>query len=107
MELGEILTHALTYSVIAFALNLAFRPGEILDIWPILVDKWSNILPYRIRDYVKKPLYDCMTCMAGQMALWAGVVNWWNAPELIATVAYTIFIAWLIGKIENILNLWI
>ena len=107
MELGEILARSLSCSVVAFALNLAFRPGELLDIWPVLVDKWANMLPIRIRDYVKKPLYDCMNCMAGQIALWVGMANWWSAPEIITTVAYTIFVAWLIGKIENILNLWI
>lgn len=106
MTYSEIIMHALSFAIGGFALSLLFQPGELLDWWPRLVDWMTRRLPARIKEYVINPLYDCATCMSGQLALWISLF-WLHAGlATFAVIAYTIVFSYLIGKIQSALNIW-
>lgn len=71
------------------------EPGDLLDFIP----RWFQNLPEKLR----KPLFQCLQCVTGQMALWSNVgfaiyYEWYNVPQIIFNIAASILLAFVIGK---------
>jgi hypothetical protein len=93
----------LTLEAIAVAL-VAFVYAEILTAPGMLLNSWYNYVARNAPDFLFKPLAGCIKCVAGQLALWVYMVNYWHSYSIQAHVFYicfAIFITLLLNKIHT------
>jgi hypothetical protein len=75
---------------------------EVLTAPGMLLDFWCRFLHNKIKkEWILKPLIDCVYCFGGQLALWSGFFIWNDYKLLthflfIVTVLFTIHIYKLI-----------
>jgi hypothetical protein len=85
-----------------FVVATAVVYTEVLPAPGMLLDFWDKFLHKHIKkEWILKPLIDCVYCFGGQLALWSGFFIWNDYKLLthflfIVTVLFTIHIYKLI-----------
>ena len=85
-----------------FVVAIAVVYTEVLTDTGMILGWWSKFLHNHIKkEWILKPLIDCVYCFGGQLALWSGFFIWNDYKLLthflfIVTVLFTIHIYKLI-----------
>ena len=91
----------LLYSL--FAAITAIVYTEVLTDTGMILDFWSRFLHNHIkREWILKPLVDCVYCVGGQVALWSYPVVFWNEYSVIYHFLYIMLVIFFI----HIYKLW-
>jgi hypothetical protein len=74
---------------------------EILTAPGMILDFWSRFLHNHIKkEWILKPLIDCVYCFGGQLALWYGFI--WNDYKLLTHFLFIVTVIFFI----HIYKLW-
>lgn len=98
METLQLLLQAMGVALVAFVY------AEVLTLPGMLLNGWYNWLERKAPGYLFKPLAGCYKCVAGQLALWCYVYNYWQVYSLqvhVFYVCFAIFSAIVINKLHT------
>lgn len=89
----------LVVSVTAYVWTcLLTKPGDIFDFVPALAHRYIN------SRLLRKVLFECTRCFAGQLALWSYVAVCWSEYSIrdhFLVVLFSIFCAHILSRIDN------
>ncbi len=95
------------YEIIILCSIVGFVWAEILT-QPGHIFNWLfNYIDKNFQTWISKPLGGCALCVTGQIALWTGVYIFrqdYNPFQHIAFISSSIFITWLLLKIQEKLS---
>ena len=85
--------YAVQIAVLTHAIVFLMQPGHIFSFWP----KYLASKAWAWPSWVRKPLGECPTCMAGQFGFWTGAILFGLAVfKIVIFTAFVILIRELI-----------
>jgi hypothetical protein len=92
-----------------------FKISLASTVWCSLLTTKGHLFSFmrmkKLPVYIRKPLFECVTCNSGQLALWYHVITYraelfsgsFPRPDLLITIALNIFtvmaLTWIIDRI--------
>jgi len=73
-------------------------PGMILDWWCRWLHKLTS------KEWILKPLIDCVYCVGGQIALWSYPIIFWHDYSFVLHFCFIMTVLFIINLYKNIWN---
>lgn len=80
-------------------IDVAMSPSMILDKVPVFLDG------VKMPQWLRKPLYQCSTCNAGQIALWTYLIVFWSVYHIVFHVVIVLCAIFIAKAFKKSLNL--
>jgi len=71
--------------------EVLINPGMILDWWDRFLHKHIK------KEWILKPLIDCVYCFGGQLALWTYLVMYYNQYNFVLHVCFIMSVLFIIN----------
>lgn len=78
--------------------EILVNPGMVLAWWDKFLHKHIK------KEWILKPIVDCVYCFGGQLALWSYPVIFWNDYSIILHFCFIMTVLFIITLYKNIWN---